>query len=67
MTWKEFNEDSIQDLQDGKQYLVKSHKDQKFVELLTWNSHYKCWDDAEGDDYYCDCDQIALYCDIPEC
>lgn len=67
MTWKEFNDNSIQELQDGKQYLVKQHsKDQKWVILLTWNAHYKCWDDAEGDDYYCDCDQIALYCEIPE-
>ena len=24
------------------------------VELVQWDEHYKCWDDAEGDDYYRD-------------
>lgn len=62
--WKEFDKDNTQDLLDGKQYLVKQWKDQKFVTLLTWNEHYKCWDDADGDDYYCD--EVAMYCEIPE-
>ena len=37
--WKEFDKDNTQDLLDGKQYLVKQWKDQKFVTLLTWNAH----------------------------
>jgi len=26
------------------------HKKQ--VRILTWNTHYKNWDDGEGDDYF---------------
>jgi hypothetical protein len=24
------------------------------VEMVTWDEYYKCWDDADGDDYYKD-------------
>lgn len=24
-----------------------------YTRILCWNTHYECWDDEEGDDYYC--------------
>jgi hypothetical protein len=35
---------------DGNYFVY--HKGQ--VRILTWNSHYRNWDDGEGDDYFCD-------------
>ena len=30
--------------------------------LLYWNCHYECWDDEQGDDYYCDKDKVEKWC-----
>lgn len=37
---------------------------EKETKLLTFNSYEQCWDDDEGDDYYCDIDRVEYY--IPE-
>ncbi len=29
--------------------------------ILNWNNEYGCWDDTDGDDYYCDADRIDKY------
>ena len=53
--WRAFDSLDTSMLEDGVQYLVKRHsKDQRFVELLTWNAIDQCWDDADGDDFVCD-------------
>jgi len=50
---------------EEKQYLVcwgKYHE----VRILTWNSHYNVWDDEEGDDYFCEPDQVSYWMELPE-
>jgi len=36
-------------------------RDGRWKEALTWNSHYKVWDDAEGDDYCCDAMSVKYW------
>jgi len=36
-------------------------KNQNYADVLTWNAHYKVWDDMSGDDYYCDKDNVDLW------
>lgn len=37
-----------------------------FYKLLVWNSTYECWDDEEGDDYFCDKEQVSYWMSLPE-
>ena len=37
-----------------------------FYKLLVWNSTYECWDDEEGDDYFCDKEQVSYCIPLPE-
>lgn len=37
-----------------------------FYKLLVWNSTYECWDDEEGDDYFCDKEQVSHWMPLPE-
>ena len=30
-------------------------------QILCWNAHYECWDDEEGDDYFCDKEQVEKW------
>jgi hypothetical protein len=43
-------------------YLVyhKSHN----YKLLWWNSEEECWDDEDGDDFYCNDDMVSHWCDF---
>lgn len=34
-------------------------------EILTYNDHYKCWDDSEGDDFYCHLSEAPEWISIP--
>ena len=33
------------------------------IEILVWNCEHECWDDRDGDDYYCD--PLTVDCYIP--
>ena len=53
------------------QYLVCvicTYKDKQWLEvkILTWNPHYACWDDEEGDDNYCEPENIYCWMPLPE-
>lgn len=37
-----------------------------FYKLLVWNSVYECWDDEEGDDYFCEKEQVSYWMPLPE-
>lgn len=41
-------------------------KPYKTVMVLVYNEGYECWDDEDGDDYYCDFDQVDYWCPLPE-
>lgn len=43
-------------------------KDKRWLErrILTWNPHYTCWDDEEGDDYYCKPENVYCWMPLPE-
>lgn len=47
---------------DEEQVLVWYHG----CELLVWNDTYKCWDTADGDDFFCKKDQIDYWMRLPE-
>ena len=34
------------------------------VKLLTWNEYHKCWDDENGDDFYCN--KVDYWMEIPK-
>lgn len=34
--------------------------------IRIWNPYDNCWDDEEGDDYYCDPEQIEAWTEIPK-
>lgn len=34
--------------------------------LLIWNGVYNCWDDEEGDDYFCDRDRVEYWTHLPK-
>ena len=36
------------------------------VRLLYFNHEHECWDDEDGDDYYCDIDRVSHWMPIPE-
>lgn len=36
------------------------------MQILYFNVEEMVWDDAEGDDYFCDIDEIKYYIEIPE-
>ena len=50
---------------DGEKCLV-CYKPWKRVILLTYNFYDVCWDDAEGDDYFCDFTDVDYWCSLPD-
>lgn len=59
-TWKQ---PSIEVPKDGEKVLVCYNG---IYGLLIWNEHCNCWDDSEGDDYFCDKEQISHWMSLPE-
>lgn len=49
---------------DGEKCLV-CYKPWKRVILLTYNFYDVCWDDDEGDDYFCDFTDVDYWCPLP--
>ena len=49
---------------DGEKCLV-CYKPRKRVILLTYNFYDVCWDDDEGDDYFCDFTDVDYWCPLP--
>lgn len=48
---------------DGETVAV--HEIGRGVNFLTYNEYHECWDDIEGDDFYCHLDQVDKICIIP--
>lgn len=62
MNWISFDE---QIPSDNERCLV-CYKPWKKVILLTYNSYDECWDDDEGDDYFCDFNEVDFWCSLPQ-
>lgn len=45
--------------------LVK-RKSCSYWEVACWNPHYECWDDAEGDFYWADKDDVEIWMEVPD-
>ena len=52
-------------LEDGQVVLVRL-RNQSWYEMATYNEDLECFDDAEGDDYYCDLDDVVQILLIPD-
>lgn len=69
MRWHYTNQNDFPQPRKGKgdndefQCLVYDHG-QYF--MLYWNCHYECWDDEQGDDYYCDKNEIEKWCPLDD-
>lgn len=50
---------------DGERYLVCDTYYGE-VKILTYNDVHACWDDEEGDDYYCELSRAQNYMELPE-
>jgi len=62
MEWILFDE---QKPEDFERCLV-CYKPWKRVIVLTYNFYDECWDDEEGDDYFCDFTEVDYWCSLPE-
>lgn len=36
------------------------------ITILYWNSYYKSWDTADGDDHECDADEVEYWMPLPD-
>jgi hypothetical protein len=36
------------------------------VQILTWNCHYQVWDDASGDDFEAEAQDVDFWTPLPE-
>ena len=50
--------------QDKQQCLV-CDKYEKRVRILTFNAYNECWDDEDGEDYFCDFDRVDFWERLP--
>lgn len=48
---------------DGEQVVVKRNG---WYEILVYNEYHQCWDDSEGDDYYCELSEVDKFLRIPK-
>ena len=49
---------------DGQRCLVMD-KYRRQVRILTYNEKDECWDDEDGDDYFCDFDRVDYWERLP--
>lgn len=49
--------------EDGVQVVVKRNG---WYEILVYNEYHQCWDDSEGDDYYCELSEVDKFLRIPK-
>ena len=49
---------------DGEQVLCWYYGHQ--YKLLIWNDTYNCWDNEDGDDYFCSQDKVEYWTYLPK-
>jgi hypothetical protein len=50
--------------EDGEQVVISRYG--TFYEIVTYNEYHQCWDDSEGDDYFCDLEEVDKFLRIPK-
>lgn len=53
------------EIEDGTRVLILRNGYGKWFELAQYNKHYECFDDSEGDDYFCDLTDVDKIFIIP--
>lgn len=51
---------------NGERVLIRRKGYSQNWELAVYNEDYKCWDDGEGDDYFCDLESVDKFMLIPK-
>lgn len=48
-----------------EQRCLVCYKPWEMVIILTYNEKFECWDEEEGDDYFCDFDKVDFWRPLP--
>ena len=55
MEWKKVDENMPKE--DERCLVIRNGR----IDVLTWSEHYQNWDDMEGDDYFCNKNDVSFY------
>lgn len=59
--WRKVSSEPDSMPEDEQCVLAKPHD-----KLLVWNEYHNCWDDEDGDDFYCKREDVTYWCPIPQ-
>ena len=62
---KWLNYDTSMEIDNGTRVLIIKKGYGKWFELAQYNKHYECFDDAEGDDFFCELTDVDKIFIIP--
>ena len=51
---------------DGERVLALRRGNSLWWDVVVYNEYHECWDDSEGDDYFCDLDEVDKFMRIPK-
>lgn len=51
---------------DGERVLALRYGNSLWWDVVVYNEYHECWDDSEGDDYFCDLDEVEKFMRIPK-
>jgi hypothetical protein len=51
---------------DGERVLAFRNGNRLWWDVVVYNEYHECWDDSEGDDYFCDLDEVEKFMRIPK-
>lgn len=52
--------------EDGERVLALRKGNSLWWDVVVYNEYHECWDDSEGDDYFCDLDEVEKFMRIPK-
>ena len=50
----------------GERVLALRYGNRLWWDVVVYNEYKECWDDSEGDDYFCDLDDVEKFMRIPK-
>lgn len=51
---------------DNDRVLIRRKGYGQIWDAAVYNAHYECWDDGEGDDIFCDLNDVDKFLIVPE-